>query len=103
MKETILHMLSGAGSLLDISGHSKVSESQAKSLRFKLEDEDFYTSPNSDQANLMIDSMQWMPSEGRKVVSNWVEVYQQKDRSKAYVESGSFKLEKCLKDLKSKK
>jgi hypothetical protein len=104
MKEMIWHMLSGAGSLLDISGHSKVSESQFRSMRIKSDDDSFYTLPMSDQlnhttdlANLTCDGMNWMPEEGRKAVQSWLKACQQeRDRFKTFVGEDLSNHEKLL-------
>jgi hypothetical protein len=100
MKETIRHMFSGAGSLLDISGHSKVSEAQRRSARINFDDSS-YTSSMSDQINLILDQTNcqtsWMPEDGRKTIENWLNAYQnERDRYKSYVEEGFSSVEKLI-------
>lgn len=54
MRRALKNMLMGAGSLLDITGHSPVSQPQPHSIRVESENE-FYTSPLSDGLNLACD------------------------------------------------
>jgi hypothetical protein len=98
MKNMLLHMLSGAGSLLDISGHSKISESQARSLRLKNDDDSFYTLPTSDYLNHTCDGYNiaqstWVPEEGRKAIQSWLRACQEeRDRFKEYADMGLLKV-----------